>query len=145
MTALAAAEATPAAGHAPEADWTVVCRWDRLERERGVAAMVAGRQVAVFRTWDDGLYALDHLDPFSGAYVIARGIVGSRGDVPTVASPMYKQVFDMRTGVCLDDGSVSLQVHEARVADGGVEVRLCELGAAPGDLGDRVREGDGTT
>jgi nitrite reductase (NADH) small subunit len=104
--------------------WTVVCRLADLEPERGVAALVEGQQVALFRTWDDGLYALDHLDPFSGAYVMARGIVGSRGQVPTVASPMFKQVFDLRTGACLDDDSVRVQVHEVRLEEGSVEVRL---------------------
>lgn len=118
MTALAATQSTPAPG------WNLVCRLEDLEPERGVAALVEGRQVALFRAWDDRLYALDHLDPFSTAYVMARGIVGTRGDVPTVASPMYKQVFDLRTGTCLDDGTVRLQVHAVRVSDGAVEVRL---------------------
>jgi nitrite reductase (NADH) small subunit len=124
MTAIAATEWTPDHGTSVAQGWTRVCRWDQLERERGVAAMVEGRQVALFRTSDDRVYALDHKDPFSGANVMARGIVGSRGDSSTVASPMYKQVFDLRTGTCLDDSSVSLQVHEARVTEGTVEVRL---------------------
>ncbi len=126
MTALAAHETAPSEGASRTQGWTRVCRWDELERERGVAALVDGRQVALFRTWDDGLFALDHLDPFSRAYVMARGIVGSRGDVPTVASPMYKQVFDLRTGACLDDGTVRLQVHAVRLTRGVVEVRLGE-------------------
>ena len=79
-----------------------ICRYDDLLPERGVAALVRGRQVAVFRTYDGAVYALDNRDPFSGANVLSRGIVGSRGDVPTVASPMYKQVFDLRTGACLE-------------------------------------------
>ena len=45
------------------------------------------------------VFAIGNQDPFSGANVMSRGIVGSRGDVPTVASPMFKQVFDLRTGV----------------------------------------------
>ena len=45
---------------------------------------------------------MQNLDPYSGASVLSRGIVGSRQDAPTVASPMYKQVFDLRTGACLD-------------------------------------------
>ena len=83
--------------------WVDVCAYDDLIPERGAAALVRGRQVAVFRTYEGDLYALSHRDPFSGAYVLARGILGTRGGVPTVASPMYKQVFDLRTGRCLDD------------------------------------------
>lgn len=104
--------------------WLPVCREEDLEPERGVAVMVEGHQVALFRTWDGEVYALDHLDPFCGAHVMARGIVGTRGDVPTVASPMYKQAFDLRSGVCLDDPRVVLAVHEVRVAAGVVEVSL---------------------
>ena len=103
---------------------TAVCAVDAIPLEGGVAALVDGQAVAVFRTHDGSVHALGNIDPFSQASVLSRGIVGSRGDVPTVASPMYKQVFDLRTGTCLDDSSVCLQVHEARLIDGAVEVRL---------------------
>jgi nitrite reductase (NADH) small subunit len=53
---------------------------------------------------------------------MSRGIVGNRGDVPTVASPMFKQVYDLRTGVCLDDPSLVLTVYPVRVTDGQVIV-----------------------
>ena len=82
--------------------WEEVCHLGDLPPERGAAAMVDGVQVALFRTHDDTVYALQQYDPYCGAHVLSRGIVGSRGDVPTVASPMYKQVFDLRTGACLD-------------------------------------------
>ena len=101
-----------------------ICPWSRLPVDRGVAALVDGEQVAVFRTAGDGLYAVSNHDPFSGAMVLARGIVGSRGDRPTVASPVYKQVFDLQTGQCLDDPAVRLPVHLVRVHDGVVEVAL---------------------
>jgi nitrite reductase (NADH) small subunit len=104
--------------------WVAVCPLERLQPERGVAALVGGAQVAVFRTADGALYGVDNRDPFSGANVLSRGIVGTRGAVPTVASPMYKQVFDLRTGACLDDESVRLATYGVRVAAGNVEVRL---------------------
>ena len=85
---------------------------------------MAGHQVALFRLREtDEVLAVDHRDPFSGANVMARGLVGSRGDIPTVASPVYKQTFDLRTGVCLDDDSAALGVWETRVNAGVVEVR----------------------
>lgn len=101
-----------------------ICPYDRLPVDRGVAALVDGTQVAVFRTAHDGLHAVGNLDPFSGAMVLSRGIVGSRGERPTVASPVYKQVFDLETGQCLDDAAVRLPVHLVRVRDGLVEVAL---------------------
>lgn len=103
-----------------------ICPWSRLPVDRGVAALVDGEQVAVFRTADDGLYAVSNSDPFSGAMVMSRGIVGSRGERPTIASPVYKQVFDLATGACLDELGVRLQVHPVRVHDGVVEVALEE-------------------
>ncbi len=83
--------------------WHHVCSYDDLIPGRGVAALLGEEQVALFRDRAGRLYAVDNLDPFSGAHVLSRGILGSRGDVPTVASPMYKQVFDLRDGRCLDE------------------------------------------
>jgi nitrite reductase (NADH) small subunit len=84
--------------------WTRVCEYDELLPGRGVAALSdSGLQVAVFRDRAGELYAVDNRDPFSGAYVLSRGILGSRSGAPTLASPMYKQVFDLRDGRCLDE------------------------------------------
>ena len=99
-----------------------VCAFDVLLPERGVAALLGDAQIALFRTHDGEVFAIGNQDPYSGANVMSRGIVGSRGDVPTVASPMFKQVFDLRTGVCLDDPSVSLPVYPVTVRDGQVVV-----------------------
>ena len=85
-----------------EPGWTAVCRLDDLAPERGVAALLGGEQLALVRLVDGTVHAVQQRDPYSGAHVVSRGIVGSRGDAPTVASPMYKQVFDLRTGRCLD-------------------------------------------
>jgi nitrite reductase (NADH) small subunit len=90
--------------------------------ERGVAALIGHVQVAVFRAFDGTLYAIGNQDPFTGAFVLSRGIVGTRGDVPTVASPLHKQVFDLRNGVCLDDETAAAGGFAVRVRDGLVEV-----------------------
>ncbi|MDQ3150649.1 MAG: nitrite reductase small subunit NirD [Actinomycetota bacterium] len=102
--------------------WTVVCPRAALDPERGVAALLAdGSQVAVFALHDGSLAAVANRDPFSGAHVMSRGIVGDAAGEPTVASPMYKQRFSLRTGRCLD-GSAAVTVHPVRVHDGMVEV-----------------------
>ena len=59
---------------------------------------------------------MSNLDPYSRAHVISRGIVGTRQDAPTVASPMYKQVFDLRTGACLDTQGKEPSAHVWPVA-----------------------------
>ncbi|PSL08313.1 nitrite reductase (NADH) small subunit [Haloactinopolyspora alba] len=107
---------------APARTWTAVCGYDDLVPESGAPALVGTDQVAVFRTHDGAVYALSNHDPFSTASVLSRGIVGSRDGVPTVASPMHKQVFDLRTGACLDDPEVRVTVYPVRVRAGRVEV-----------------------
>jgi nitrite reductase (NADH) small subunit len=104
--------------------WTAVCRYDELLPERGVAALVGGTQVALFRTYDGALYAIGNQDPFTGAWVLSRGIVGTRATRPTVASPLHKQVFDLRTGECPDEEDVAVPVYEVRARAGTVEVKV---------------------
>ncbi|MFD3996821.1 nitrite reductase (NAD(P)H) small subunit [Streptomyces sp. NPDC058583] len=88
-----------------------------LEPGRGRAAVLAdGTEAALFRDGDGEVYAVGNRDPFSGADVIANGIMGSRGGVPVVASPLHKQEFDLRTGACLDDPAVTLPVLPAPTA-----------------------------
>jgi nitrite reductase (NADH) small subunit len=113
-----------AADQSRDDGWVAVCRYDDLLPERGVAALVGDEQVAVFRTFDGMLHAIDNRDPFSGAFVLSRGIVGTAGDVPTVASPLFKQAFDLRTGRCLSEPAVAVPVHEVRRSGELVEVRL---------------------
>lgn|SRR5690554_6675537 len=81
----------------------MVCEYDQLTADLGVAAYVNGVQVALFRLADGSLHAVQNLCPFSGAHVISRGITGSRAGEPTIASPIYKQVFSLVTGTCLVD------------------------------------------
>lgn len=107
-----------------ELTWTVVCPLARLLPERGVAALLGTTQVAIFRTHDDEVLAIGNVDPISGAAVLSRGIVGDRAGVPTVASPVYKEAFDLRTGRCLDNADVSVPTYPVRVRDGAVEVGL---------------------
>jgi nitrite reductase (NADH) small subunit len=103
--------------------WVDVIADQELPAELGVPALVGSAPVAVFRTHDGTVHAVSNLDPKTGASVMARGIVGSRGDVPTVASPLYKHVFDLRTGRCLDDESLALARFESRIQDGVIQVR----------------------
>ena len=125
---LATATATRSgAGRATRPDltvWVDVCGLEDLVPDRGACALVGPYQVAVFRLSDGGIYAVSNYDPFSGAYVMSRGLVGSTGDVPKVASPVFKQCFDLRTGVCMDDDNVALGTFEVRVNNGRIEVAL---------------------
>jgi nitrite reductase (NADH) small subunit len=107
-------------------EWTPVCSLADLTPGRGVAALVGDEQVALFLLSyaEDGpvLRAVGNIDPFGRAAVMSRGLVGSRGEVPTVASPLLKQVFSLDTGVCLDDATQSLPVYPVRFQDGLIAI-----------------------
>jgi nitrite reductase (NADH) small subunit len=102
--------------------WTPVCSYTDLLPERGACALVGGHQIAVFRTFDGALFAVGNRDPFSGAQVLSRGIVGTRAGEPIVVSPMHKQAFSLVTGACLDEASASVPIYPIRLAGGTVEV-----------------------
>lgn len=107
-----------------------VCAVSDLEVERGRAALFGEVQIALFLLADGSVHAVSNLDPYSGAHVMSRGIVGTRGDAPTLASPMHKQVFDLRTGVCLETQGrepAMLRVWTVTIVDGDVHLTLEEI------------------
>jgi NAD(P)H-dependent nitrite reductase small subunit len=99
-----------------------VCALDDIVPNAGVAALVDGEQVALFRLDDDSVHAVGNRDPFSGANVLSRGIVGDLKGELVVASPVYKQHFELLTGRCVEDAAVRIPVYRARVEDGFVVV-----------------------
>ena len=107
-----------------EQDWTAVCELDDIVPDTGVCALVKGTQVAVFHLAgeDAAVYAIDNYDPHSQAAVLSRGIVGSLGERIVVASPIYKQHFDLRTGECLETPELSVSAYRVKVAGGKVWV-----------------------
>ncbi|MER6667581.1 nitrite reductase small subunit NirD [Amycolatopsis japonica] len=108
-----------------ERTWTAVCAAGAVPEWSGVAALLdGGTQVAIFRLPGDRWYALSNVDPISGAAVLSRGIVGDAGGVPVVASPVYKERFDLRNGSCLDADGVSVAAYRVRVTGGVVEVEF---------------------
>ena len=103
-------------------EWVAVCKLSDIVPDTGVCALVGGRQVAVFRLADDNVYAIDNFDPFSKANVLSRGIVGDLKGELVVASPVYKQHFNLATGQCLEEADVRVAVYAARVEGDGVFV-----------------------
>ncbi|MFP3976615.1 nitrite reductase small subunit NirD [Marinobacter sp. KMM 10035] len=93
--------------------WNSVCTVDDLVPESGIAVWTVDGPVAVFYLPHrlPALFAISHADPFSGANVLARGITGDLGGEPIVASPLYKQHFNLKTGACLEDESVRVRTY----------------------------------
>ena len=108
----------------PSKTWTTVCELSALLPNVGVRALLGDSQVAVFKlSGSDEIFAIDAFDPFSNAPVLSRGIVGDVKGRLVVASPIYKQHFDLTTGQCLEDDSVAVRTFAVRVVDGQVQVR----------------------
>ncbi|QIY62532.1 nitrite reductase small subunit NirD [Streptomyces sp. RPA4-2] len=103
-----------------EEAWLTICDFSALTPGRGVAALLPdGRQAAVFRDRAGRTYAIDNRDPFSGAAVLSRGLTGSHQGRPFVASPLLKQRFDLGSGRCLDDETVTVTTYEVRTYEAG--------------------------
>ncbi|MEN6670689.1 nitrite reductase small subunit NirD [Psychrobacter sp. B38] len=98
-----------------------ICHLNDIIPETGVCALIEGKQIAIFRTKKDDLFAIDNYDPFSQANVLSRGLIGGTTivneagtdeEVLYVASPIYKQRFNLATGQCLDDKEVTLSAYQ---------------------------------
>jgi nitrite reductase (NADH) small subunit len=126
-------------------NWVEVCRYEAIYPDTGVCALIDGRQVAIFRLSDGTLYAVSNHDPFSQANVLSRGIIGDRGGEPKIASPIYKQTFNLRTGVCYEDATVKLDVYRVRRHRGLVEVTSAPVDATEPELDDETLDGLGYT
>lgn len=98
-----------------------ICGRDDILDGGGVCALLDGEQVALFRVGEE-VFALENLDPFSLANVMSRGLVGDLQGQLVVASPVYKQHFNLRTGRCLEDEAVALRTWTCGVLDGRVWV-----------------------
>lgn len=128
MTTVIAPES--AHSHAASDGPLLVCRLENLEPNLGAAVLLpGGRQIALFRYQGpaadgpaaDGsaVYALSNIDPYTGAAVMSRGIVGEHGGHPTVASPLLKQPFRLDTGVSMVDPDHRLETVPVTVTDDG--------------------------
>lgn len=120
-----------------------ICKLDDIIPEGGVCALVEGKQIAIFRTKENELFAIDNFDPFSKANVLSRGLIGGtfiktelddgsvdEHEVIYVASPIYKQRFDLMTGQCLDDEEVKLNSYKVSLEGDDVVIKLDEPIAA---------------
>ncbi|MFZ2405747.1 MAG: nitrite reductase small subunit NirD [Methylobacter sp.] len=118
------------------AKWIDVCNVDDLQPNSGVCALLDGEQVAIF--WmlpvlseaggaDAKVYAVGNYDPFGNANVLSRGLIGDIGGQPVVASPLYKQHYNLQTGVCLEDETVKIPVYAIRIENLRVQVDLSSL------------------
>lgn len=109
MTRFATAEATAAA----DAVWIDIAALDDIPVRGARVVKTAQGCVAVFRTADDTVFAIDDRCPHKGG-PLSEGIVHGHA----VTCPLHNWVFSLETGLAqgADDGAVA--TYPARV-DGG--------------------------
>lgn len=106
-------------------EWIDVCGVEDLQPDSGVCALVKGQQIAIFyMPKEAALFAIDNHDPFGHANVLSRGMIGDISGQPVVASPLYKQHFNLQTGVCLEDDTVTVPTYPIRIENGRVKVGI---------------------
>lgn len=105
--------------------WTTVCPLTDILPATGVCALVKNQQIAIFRPRnDDQVFAISNIDPFFEASVLSRGIIAEHQNELWVASPLKKQRFRLRDGLCLEDETRSVAHFDVRVQDGNVQIHL---------------------
>jgi len=112
--------------------WHDVCTLADLKPNAGVCALIEGRQVALFyllsvnpdNSAAGQCFALSNFDPIGQANVLSRGICGDIDGQPVVASPLYKQHFNLKTGVCLEEPELVIPVYAVRSNRDRIEVCL---------------------
>ncbi len=104
--------------------WQDICAVTDLVANAGICALLDGHQVAIFYlpAEQPSVYALGNLDPIGQANVMSRGIPGDIGGRLVVASPLYKQHFDLVSGICLEQPEYSLPVYPCRIQQDRVQL-----------------------
>lgn len=110
---------------ARQAQWIRVCQLSDLVPDTGICALIHQQQIAIFYSRRlQEVFAVGNYDPIGQANVLSRGIIGSLGESTVVASPLYKQHFDLRTGLCLESSEHQLPVYPVQVKDGDILIQI---------------------
>ncbi|GAA5494763.1 nitrite reductase (NADH) small subunit [Rubritalea squalenifaciens DSM 18772] len=85
----------------------------------GTCVKIGEQQIAIFRlptlqTW----YAVQNLNPQNQRMVLSRGITGDENGTPFVACPLHKHRYNLESGECLSDPSISLQTFVVKEEGG---------------------------
>lgn len=102
----------------------IVCDKSDLIENSGVCALIDGEQVAIFYlpTTEKKVFAIANWDPIGKANVLSRGMVGDLKSQLVVASPLYKQHFNLETGACLEDSAASVKTWPVKLRNDKVVI-----------------------
>lgn len=85
---------------------------------RARACTVEGRTIALFRT-SDGFFATDNTCPHRGGPLAEGDLMGNE-----IVCPWHLWGFDVTTGICTGNADIRVAVHEVRIEDDRVMVKL---------------------
>ena len=103
-------------------DWIDIGPLDAVPARGARVVKTAAGCVAVFRTGDDQVFALDNACPHKGG-PLAEGIVHGA----SVTCPLHAWVFDLETGKAQGADSGAVATHPARVIEGRILLDLSQL------------------
>lgn len=98
-----------------------IARVDELPVGRARSVVAAGRSIALYHT-ERGFFSSDNRCPHRG------GPLGD-GDIVLneIVCPWHLWGFDIESGVCGGNPSITMTTHELRVEGGRIFVRLSDL------------------
>lgn len=105
----------------PAPEYSPIGPLSDLKFDPGAAVVIGGREIALFPVDGDaanGLHAIDGSCPHAGGPLATGDLVDGK-----IECLWHGWRFDLKDGSCPFADS-PVQVHEARVVDGQVEVRL---------------------
>lgn len=104
--------------------WTDICAITDIIPGTGVCALLGQQQVAIFRpAADEQVYAIGNVDPFYQASVLSRGLLADLQGELYVTSPLKKQHFRLKDGICLENAEFSVPAYAVRVTDGRIQLK----------------------
>ena len=88
----------------------MLCRLDELPVGLGRAFKIKDRVIAVFRTRQGGIHAMDNHCPHQGG-PLSEGMIAAGA----VICPLHGFHFDLKTGACDQEGQCSVATYPCRV------------------------------
>nr|WP_113874907.1 nitrite reductase small subunit NirD [Marinomonas aquiplantarum] len=104
--------------------WKLMCEQQDLIEGAGIAAMLDGQQIALFYVpeAEQKVFAISNWDPIGKANVLSRGLLANLKEQWTVASPLYKQHYELQSGQCLEEEGVKITTWPVKLETGKVFV-----------------------
>lgn len=112
-----------------EGEWVRIAALTDIPANVGMAARLGQQQIALFHLPDSAarIYALDNLEPGTGANVLSRGLLGDIAGEPVVFSPLYKKRFRLRDGISPDDSTLRVRAWPVKIEQGDIWVNTLAL------------------